>query len=237
MKKTKFKTVVAIVLVLTSMVGLALACPGRDDHKRRGGHEFGPERPGRFGMRMGRHGGPALGMRGMLGKLDLTDEQKESVKQITKTTKVQRKTTAESVGKARKALQEAVAKGDETTIRGAAENLGKLLGDKAVMRAQKMTSIKATLTSEQLQKLDELKAARKEQAEKFSGQKDIPSCRKRFRGHRHMGDSRGPWRGRHGFGSSGRGPNAEAPTKPCGHGWNRGPYNTTENQNDTGSDG
>ena len=162
MKKTGFKTVAVLVLVLTALVGLVLAGPGRDGRRWRGGPKFGPDWPGRFGMDMGRFGGPCgfgmgmgrlggpgkPGMRGMLRGLDLTDKQKESVKQITKAAKEKNKTAAEAVGEARNALQEAVVKGDETAIRKAAMNLGKVLGDKTVLKVQTMASIKAVLTTE-----------------------------------------------------------------------------------------
>ncbi len=238
MKKTGFKTVAVLVLVLTALVGLVLAGPGRDGRRWRGGPKFGPDWPGRFSMDMGRFGGPCgfgmgmgrlggpgkPGMRGMLRGLDLTDEQKESVKQITEAAKEKNKTAAEAVGEARKALQEAVVKGDETAIRKAATNLGKVLGDKAVLKVQTMASIKAVLTTEQLKKLEELKAKMKECAGKFREKMDAPCFRERFRGFGRQRDSWGPWGGRRGFGRWGRGPNVGAPANPWGHGHGRLQY-------------
>lgn len=220
MKKTRFKTVAILVLVLTVLVGLVLAGPGPYGRRPRGGPEFGSEWPGRFGMGMRRPGKP--GMRGMLGRLDLTDEQKESVKQITEAAKEKNKTAAEAVGEARKALQEAVVKGDETAIRKAATNLGKVLGDQAVLKFQTRASIKAVLTPEQLQKLEELKATVKERARKFREKMDDPRFRERFQRFGWPGDTWGPCRGRCGFGPFGRGPNVVAPTEPWGHGFRRG---------------
>jgi Spy/CpxP family protein refolding chaperone len=202
MEKTRFKTVAVLVLVLTVLVGLVLAGPGFYGRRPRGGPGFGPERPGRFGMGMRWPGKP--GMQGMLGRLDLTDEQKESVKQITEAAKEKNKTAAEAVGEARKALQEAVVNGDETAIRKAATNLGKVLGDQAVLKSQTRASIKAVLTPEQLEKMD------------------APCFRGRFQGSGWPRDSWGPRGGRHGFGPFGRGPDVVAPTEPWGHGWRGG---------------
>jgi Spy/CpxP family protein refolding chaperone len=220
MKKTRFKMVAALVLVLTVLVGLVIAGPGLYGRKPRVGPEFGSEWPGRFGMGMRWPDKP--GMWGMLSRLDLTDEQKESVKQITEAAKEKNKTAAEAVGEARKALQEAVVEGDETAIRKAATNLGKVLGDQAVLKFQTRTSIKAVLTPEQLQKLAELKATMKERAEKFREKMDDLRFRESFQGFGWPGDSWGLRGGRHGFGPFGRGPNVVAPTEPWGHGWKRG---------------
>jgi len=221
MKKTGIKTIAILVLVLTALVGLVLAGPGREGRRQRGGPEFGPERPGRFGMGMGmeRRGGPAEpGALGMFGRLDLTDEQKESIKKINEESKEKSKAAAEAVGEARKALQETVAKGEEAAIRKAAKNLGEVLGDQAVLRAKKMSSIKAVLTPEQLKKLEELKAKMKEQGEKSREKTDAPRSRERFPGYRQPGGSWGPRGGQRGFGPYGRGQNAWAPYGPWGHG-------------------
>ncbi len=272
MKKTRLKTIAVFVLVLTALVGLVLAGPGRGGRGSRDGHkfgherpdrfgmgrprgcsEFGPEEPGRFGMgrprgrsefgpeELGRFGmgrsrgghkfgherqdrfgmgmerlGRACepGMQGMLGELELTDEQKESVKQINKAAKERNKTAAEAVGEARKVLREAVVKGDETAVRKAATNLGKVLGDQAVLKVQTTASIKAVLTPEQLKKLEELKTTMKERAGKFREKMDSPCFHKRFRGHRHKGDE-GETRGGHrGFGPYGRNQNVGASNEP-----------------------
>jgi len=238
MKKTGFKTIAVLVLTLTALVGLVLAGPGRGGHWPRGGREFdpnwpgprggpefdpnrpgprgGPEfgsyRPGGFGMGMGRLGGHGEpGMWGMLGRLELTDKQKESVKQITEAAKEKNKKADEAVGEARKALHEAVVKGDETAIREAAMNLGKVLGDQAVLKAQTMVSIKAVLTPEQLQKLDEFGSAMKERAGKFREKMDAGRFRGGFKGFGHPRDSWDRGGERHGFGPCGKDPNVGEP--------------------------
>jgi len=226
MKKTGFKTIAVLVLVLTALVGLVLAGPGRGGR----GSRSGPEEQGGFGMGMGRFGRPGepgmqgmlggtgepgmLGIRRMLGELDLTDEQKKSVKQITEAAKEKRKTAAEAVREARKALWEAIVKGDETAARKTATNLGKVLGDQAVLKVQTTASIKAVLTPGQLKKLDELKTTTKERAGRFREKMYSPRFHKRFRGHRHKGDSWGPWGKHRGFGPCGREPNVGAPNEP-----------------------
>jgi len=227
MKKTGIKTIAVLALVLTALVGLVLAGPGREGHRQRGGPEFGPgfgrERPGRSGMGMGGRREPAeQGILGMYRGLDLTDEQKESIKKITEESKEKSKAAAEAVDEARKALQETVVKGEETAIRKAAKNLGEALGDHAVLRAKKMASIKAVLTPEQLKKQEELKAKMKERGEKFREKMDDPRFHERFQGYGQQGGPWGPRGGQRGFGPHGRKPNAETPYGPMGHnrrGW------------------
>jgi len=215
MKKTGFKTVAVVALVLTVLLGLVLAGPGRHGRRPRGGPRSFDDRAGGFGPGSRQFEGHGeRGMLRMLGRLDLTDGQKESIKQITEASKEKNKTAAEAVGEARKALHEAVAKGDETAIRNAATNLGNVLGDQAVLRAQTMSSIKAVLTLEQLKKLEELKATMKEQKGEFRGKRDTTRFHHRMRGDRRPGDSWGPHGGRHGFRPYGRDPNAGAPTGP-----------------------
>ncbi len=215
MKKTRFKTVAVVGLVLMALIGLVLAGPGRGGHWPRGGPGFDPNWPGRFGMGMGRPGGfGGPGMLHMLGRLELTDEQKEAVKKITEAAKEKDKKADEAVGEARKALYEAVDKGDETAIREAATVLGKALGDQAVLKAQTMASIKAVLTPEQLKKLDEFKATMKERAGKFREKMDTRRFHGEFKGFGRPGDSWERWGGRQGFGPCGRDPNIGAPNEP-----------------------
>jgi len=206
MKKTRFKSIAVVVLVLTALVGLVLAAPGRGGYRQRGGYEFGAEGPGRFGMGMERPGGPAgLGGPGILrilSRLELTDEQQESVKKITEEAKEKDKAVAEAVVEARKALREAVDKGEESAIRKAATDIGKVLGDQAVLKVQTMASIKKVLTPEQLQKLEELKAKMKERAEEALDERDVPRFHQRSR---EFGRQRGYSDERYGFGRRGRG--------------------------------
>ena len=203
MKKTRFKTVAVVVFVLTALTGLLLAGPGRGGRGQRGGYEFGPERPGRSGMGMGRHGGPGeMGMLRMLGRLELTDEQKESVKKITEAAKEKNKAADEAVGEARKALRESVDKGDEDAIRKAATSLGKVIGDQAVLKVQTKASIKKVLTPEQLKELEEHKAKMKERGKKFRGKMDSPRHHGRFRDSGRYRDFR------RGYDPRGRGPNS-----------------------------
>jgi len=209
MKKIRLKTIAVVVLVLTVMVGLVLAAPGRDGHRWRGSREFGPERSGRMGMgapmqgRTAGPGGPAI--LHILSRLDLSDEQKESVKKITEAAKEQNKAAAEAAVEARKVLREAVDKGEESTIRKAATDLGKVLGDQAVLKVQTMASIKKVLTPEQLQKLDELKEKMKERAEESTEKMAAPRLRERSREFGRHGYSREYWDEQRGFGPRGRG--------------------------------
>ena len=125
----------------------------------------GPER-GFFGPPMGYgrghmsgqyHGqGIARALRG----LDLTEQQRESIRNILESARETSESEREAVENARKALHTAVAEGaDETAIREAASNLGKAIGDRAVSRAATMTSIKEVLTEEQLEQLQKMKSS------------------------------------------------------------------------------
>jgi Spy/CpxP family protein refolding chaperone len=223
MEKTVTKTITIFALVSIVTVGLVLAGPGREGHRQRGGPEFGPgfghERPGRFGMETrGRGGHAEQGTLGMYRGLDLTDEQKESIKKITKESKEKREAATEAVEQARKALWETTANGEEAAIRKAAKNLGEVLGDQAVLRARNMASIKAVLTPEQQQKLQERKAKMKERGERFRERMDAPRPRERFQGYGQQNRQWGPRCGQRGFGPRDRGPNAGAQYGPWGQG-------------------
>jgi len=208
MNKIRFKTITVGILVLTVLVGLVLAGHGRDGRGQRSGREFGPERFGRMSMGAGRHGEPA-GLGGpavlrILGRLNLTDEQKESIKKIAEEAKEKGKAAAEAVGESRKALSEAVDQGDESAVHNAAMSLGKVLGEQAVLKIKTMVSIKKVLTPEQLQRLEELKEKMKERSDESLERMDAPRFRRGFRELERRRYSRGHSDERRGFGPRGR---------------------------------
>jgi protein CpxP len=181
MKKTGCKAAILIGLAVVFLAGVVFAGPhGRGYHGRRG-RDKGHWRGGRGrGMMLGR----------ILRKLDLTDEQNEQIKAIREANKEKMKGAGKAVTEATKALHESTSQeADEAGIRAAATALGNALGDRAVLRATTMASIKKILTAEQLEKLKELRAKVKERAGKFRKRmRDPESCdrfsRRRGRGSR-----------------------------------------------------
>lgn len=91
--------------------------------------------------------------------LDLTKEQVALIRAIVEEAQPQAKEAAAVVDAAQAALHEAVMNGaSEEDIRVAAEALGLVIGDQAVLRAQTLAAIKAVLTEEQLERFDQIKA-------------------------------------------------------------------------------
>jgi Spy/CpxP family protein refolding chaperone len=126
----------------------------------------------------------------ILHRLDLTDEQSEQIKAIQEASKEKTKDAGKAIAEAAKALHEAASQEvNEAGIRAAATAVGNALGDRAVLRATTMASIKKVLTAEQLEKLEELRAKMKERAGRFRKRMGDPkSCdgfsRRRGRGSR-----------------------------------------------------
>jgi Spy/CpxP family protein refolding chaperone len=126
----------------------------------------------------------------ILHRLDLTNEQNEQIKAIREANREKTKDAREAVAETTKALHEAASQeANEATIRAAATAVGNALGDRAVLRATAMASIKKVLTAEQLEKLEELRAKMKERAGEFRKRMGDPkSCdgfsRRRGRGSR-----------------------------------------------------
>ncbi len=92
-------------------------------------------------------------------QLNLTDEQKNLIRNICQESRADANEVVQAVDNARAALHEAVLSGaSEEQIRAAAAALGTVIGNQAVLQAQTITAAKAVLTPEQLKKLDEIKA-------------------------------------------------------------------------------
>jgi len=239
MKKTECKAAILILLAVLVLSTQALA--GRR----------GPGRGGRRGLGLGwnMQGGPRMeppcgligpacplmpGIGGgpgvcpmplmILRQLDLTDEQVEAINEALKENKEKAEAARKAVAEATKALHEAVIKGDEAGIREAATNLGKAIGNGAVLRASTMTSVKKVLTDEQREELEELTAKLKERAEKLSEQMEDPNIGPMFRPFGQRGNFRGQGMGLgRGLGlGTGRGPGMGAGRGP-GMGAGRGP--------------
>lgn len=115
---------------------------------------------GRGGMR-GRDGGPMAIFR----ELDLTEEQRSSMRELFE--KARETGAQKRLMDAKQALEDAVENGatDEGAVRELAYQIGMAEGDAAVERIQMRNQIRSLLTAEQVQKLDELQAERRERRE------------------------------------------------------------------------
>jgi Spy/CpxP family protein refolding chaperone len=242
MKKTGWKTAILVALVVVVVSSPALAGRGGRGRSGRPGLGFGRNMPGepRIGLQRGTMGFSGLGMLGIGGRpglcpvplrilrqLDLTEEQVDAIKEVLKANQEKGEAARKAIAEATKALHEAVIKGDEEGIREEATNLGKALGDGAVLKASIITSVKKVLTDEQRKELDELTAKLKERAEKLSEQMKDPNIGPMFRPFGQRDNLRGQRRflGR-GLGlGAGRGPGMGA-----GRGWGTDAYPETRNR-------
>jgi Spy/CpxP family protein refolding chaperone len=97
-------------------------------------------------------------------RLDLTDEQREQIRQIRQTHRKEQQNARQTVADTRKALQDAIATDAEPAeIRAAATALGKAIGEQAVVRANTLKAIKEILTDEQIEQLEKIR----EQSQRF----------------------------------------------------------------------
>ncbi len=161
MKKLMFKTMLAGLILVFILSSLSIAEPGRG---RRGGHRRrGPE-AGR--MRMQDPGDRMFGM--MIRRLDLTEEQKEEVRDIRESYQDKIRDARQEVIKAMKELGEKVQdEAEESEIREIAAKVGVAMGDQAVIKVQQLKEIKSVLTEDQIEELEEMQDEFKERMEEF----------------------------------------------------------------------
>lgn len=144
------RKVLAGGLGLLLVTGAALAAPHAAEGQRRGGR----------GAWMG---GPA-GVSLPLGRLELTAEQREQVRSVRGENREAARTQLRELRGAREALAEAVSSPDvdEDRIRTLAADLGRLVGDAAVRRAEVHAAVWRILTPEQQARAEEIAAEREE---------------------------------------------------------------------------
>jgi len=100
---------------------------------------------------------------GILGRMarhvDLTDDQKDRIRGVIDSHKAAREGQREARRAAWRALREATAAQprDETAIRARAAEVGRVMGDDAVMRARLRSEIAPILTDAQREKLREMR--------------------------------------------------------------------------------
>jgi len=180
MKKIGCKAAILIGLAVLFLGGVLFAGPrGPRRHGRPGpGHRAGPGAD--RGGWQGGHGRPMMLGR-ILQKLDLTGEQTNQIKAIREANKEQMKNARKAVAEATKALREtAFQDTNEATIRAAAAALGNALGDKALLKAKTMASIKKVLTAEQITKFNELRAKMRVRVGKSRGRVRDPESYNRL---------------------------------------------------------
>jgi len=131
----------------------------------------------------------------ILRQLDLTDEQVEAIQKVFEANKEKAEDSRKAIAEATKALHEAAVKGDEAGIREAATNLGKVIGNGAVLRASTMNSVKEVLTDEQRKELEELTAKLQERAEQMGDPNIGPMFRPFGQRGGFRGQGMGPGRG------------------------------------------
>jgi Spy/CpxP family protein refolding chaperone len=135
----------------------------------------GPGRPGEPFGRGGRGGpGGPMGVLGpmMLGRLDLTSDQKDRVKQILDAHHDDQQAIAKRAMAAHDALESAVTSNafDETLIRARAADVAAVEADETVLRARIYAQVLQILTSDQQAKLKTMQAEMRQRREQ-RGQK------------------------------------------------------------------
>lgn len=149
--------VVGLAIVGVSVVAAADAMYAAEA-QRGGGRGRGA------GMGGPRGAGPAGALLPPLRRLDLTDEQREQVRTAIGESREAARTNRRETRAARAALAEATASAtvDEDRIRTLAAELGRLVGDAAVRRAQVYAAVWRILTPEQQARAEEIGAEREE---------------------------------------------------------------------------
>ena len=112
--------------------------------------------PGFGGPRGRGPGGPGMGAGMLLRGLDLTEAQRQQIRQLTEQHREATRTIAERLQAARAARQEAMTATptNEAQIRAAVQQEADVEADLAVQQARLMADVRAVLTPEQLQQVE-----------------------------------------------------------------------------------
>lgn len=168
--KTGSKIVIAVALAILILTGQVLAA--KDPPRYGRGPNQVPNRGAPDRLNLSPPGQPQqpnmlsspagpnqkMNLKLVMKKLDLTKEQRGQIKDIIRSNKKECKNTNNAVRDATKALHDAVVNSaGEADIRASAAALGHAIGDRAVLRAKLLASIKQVLTPDQLEKLERFK--------------------------------------------------------------------------------
>jgi Spy/CpxP family protein refolding chaperone len=93
-------------------------------------------------------------------ELGITADQKKKIIGIVKSRRDEIRPVVNSVLEKRRALRDAVLNkpGDETAIRGAANEMGKAIGDAAVLASKVVAQVKPALTPQQIERIEKFRA-------------------------------------------------------------------------------
>lgn len=164
---TRFKISLAAALAVVTMATAAPMLMAQDQPQRRQGPGFGGPPPGGPGGPGMRRGGP-LGFGPGFRQLDLTDDQKTQLKSIADSHRAELQAAGQKIGTAREGMR-ALVEGDqinESAIRAKSAEIAAAEADLLILNAKVRQESMQVLTSEQLQKLTELRAARETRARK-----------------------------------------------------------------------
>jgi Spy/CpxP family protein refolding chaperone len=161
----------------TASLAVVLAGAGYEHLSAQGPAPGGPAvgqsgGPGRAGGPMARRGGPGRMNAGplgpMLGRLDLTSDQRARVRQFTESHRDEQRQLADRAMKAHEALQDAITGSfDESAIRARAADVAAIDADQAVAQARVYQEVVQVLTPEQQQKLKTLQTEMKDRRTKM----------------------------------------------------------------------
>lgn len=118
----------------------------------------------------------------MLGRLDLTSDQRDRVRQIVDSHRDEQRALGERAMKAHQALQEVVTSTfDESAIRARAADVAIVDADMAVAQGRVFNEVYQILTSEQQQKLKQLQAEQKQRMQERQERRQADGDRPRGR--------------------------------------------------------
>jgi periplasmic protein CpxP/Spy len=161
---TRFKTSLAAALAVVTMAAAAPMLMADTSAKATVSGQDQPERrqgPGGPGMRRGGPMGFGPGFR----ELDLTDDQKAQLKTIADSHRAEFEAVGKKIGAAREGMR-ALVEADsinEGAIRAKSAEIAAAEADQMILNAKVRQESMQVLTSEQLQKMKELRAAREGQ--------------------------------------------------------------------------
>ena len=167
-KKMKMSLVAALVAVATAGVGIGLAQDAAQPPQRREGQ--GPRGGPGMGGPMRGPGGPGFGME--FRGLDLSEDQRGQLRKIRESHESEFKAVGEKMRAAREGMR-ALIEADainEAAIRAKSTEVAAAEADFAILNAKVRAEAMQILTSEQQQKLKELRAQRQNQPMKRRGQ-------------------------------------------------------------------
>ena len=162
---TRFKTSLAAALAVMTIATAAPMLMAQDQPQRRQGPGFGGPPPGGPGGPGMRRGGP-MGFGPGFRELDLTDDQKAQLKTIVDSHRAEFDAARQKIGAAREGMR-ALVEGDainEGAIRAKSAEVAAAEADLMILNAKVRQESMQVLTSEQLQKMKELRASREGQA-------------------------------------------------------------------------